>query len=330
MTDLVKRLDEHMQASAELGELTREILEASRSKRTIAAYRLEWQRFCKWAVEHDAIGYPVEPRVLGAYLVWMHGEGYSKVTINRTVTVFRLAHDQRNDPTGDVTIRRILTGIMKRDHRPIRKAKPISFAELQAICEALISSVTRRNLRDVAALSLGWIGALRGSEIVALNWADISHHEEGIELRIRQSKTNQTGEDEIVAVPLLRHEYKHVCPVRNLMSIYPPSDVDFEEGQIVPVFTTTGESYDSRMCERTIERALARGCELAGINKRFTSHSLRRGFATFAAHRGISIFALKAHGRWKSSAVAEGYIERADLWRQNPIKDLLGRGPGDK
>lgn len=332
MDSLVKRLDDRLTAPENLGQLAREILSATRSESTREAYRRDWERFATWAKQNGCEEYPVSSHVLGAFLVWMHGEGFAKSTINRTVTVFRLAHDELDDPTGDRAIRAIIAGIMRRDRRPTRQARPMSFAELQAICEALSGSDSRRSLRDRAVISLGWIGALRASEIVAIDWADLIEVTEGLEVRIRESKTNKTGEAEIVAIPYLRNELQSVCAIRNLLALLPKaSEVEDPFGWFdrlkagnVPVFTKTGEMTADRMSERTIERALERACKLAGINKRFTSHSLRRGFATHAAHRGITMIALKAHGRWKSSAVAEKYIERADLWRHNPIRDLLG------
>lgn len=330
---LSKRLETRITPPEDLGELAREILAATRSDSTRTAYRLDWERFCNWAKEHKCEEYPITSHVLGAYLVWLHGEGYSKATIRRTVTVFRLAHDERDDPTGDRPIRAIIAGIMRKDKRPSRKAKPMLFGELQAICEALSASPTPRNIRDRALISLGWVGALRASELVALNYDDVTEVSQGLEIRIRESKTNKTGESEMVAVPYLKHEYIAICPVRNLMPLLPDYDEDKTPPRGLyagltfgewPIFTGNGSPKGSRMSERTIERALQRACELAGIKKRFTSHSLRRGFATFAAHRGITEYALMAHGRWKTSAVAKGYIEKAKLWTQNPIKDLLG------
>jgi len=38
----------------------------------------------------------------------------------------------------------------------------------------------------------------------------------------------------------------------------------------------------------------------------------------------VSEHTIMRHGRWRSSAVAQGYIERAKLWQDNPIKQLLG------
>ena len=43
----------------------------------------------------------------------------------------------------------------------------------------------------------------------------------------------------------------------------------------------------------------------------YTTHSFRRSAATALADSGVSITNLKRHGRWKSDAVAEGYIDNS-------------------
>lgn len=329
MVDLAKPLDDRLTVSGDLPEVARAILEAVRTESTRKAYRRDWQRFCAWAKEHNREEYPVSVQTLGVYLVWMHSKEYSKATIRRTLTVVRLAHDARDDPTGEREIRAIVTGIMRKDKRPTKKAKPIMLGELQAICEALTANDNPRNRRDRALISLGWIGALRASELVALNWNDVIESTQGYEIHIRESKTNKTSEPEMVAIPYLRHEYSVICPVRNLAAILPEENTGLYFHLAKPVFTGSAAPDGERMSERTIERALKRACEAAGIKKRFTSHSLRRGFATFAAANGIDHHALMAHGRWKSAQVAEGYIERARLWTHNPIGELLGQAKAE-
>lgn len=41
----------------------------------------------------------------------------------------------------------------------------------------------------------------------------------------------------------------------------------------------------------------------------FTGHSFRRTSATLLANKGVDVFGLKRHGGWRSSTVAESYVE---------------------
>lgn len=43
----------------------------------------------------------------------------------------------------------------------------------------------------------------------------------------------------------------------------------------------------------------------------YTGHCFRRTFATVLADTGANVTALKRHGGWKSTSVAEGYIEES-------------------
>ena len=56
-------------------------------------------------------------------------------------------------------------------------------------------------LRDRALLLLGFAGAFRRSELVALDVADIAETETGLLVTIRRSKTDQEGEAPRLRLP---------------------------------------------------------------------------------------------------------------------------------
>jgi site-specific recombinase XerD len=58
----------------------------------------------------------------------------------------------------------------------------------------LMTPDTLSGLRDRALLLLGFAGAFRRSELVALNVADIAECEGGLRVRVRRSKTDQEGQ----------------------------------------------------------------------------------------------------------------------------------------
>jgi hypothetical protein len=57
-----------------------------------------------------------------------------------------------------------------------------------------------KGLRDRALLLLGFAGALRRSELVALDCEDISQCEMGIKIAVRQSKTDQEGQGATIGI----------------------------------------------------------------------------------------------------------------------------------
>lgn len=334
MTDSLARIfDDRLNLiTPELGELAREILSARRSESTVETYRREWLRFVQWASDNAVIGYPIRAETLAAYLTWLHSERYGRATIRKTITVMSLAHDERDNPCGDRIVRELLKGILRRDKRPTKKARPLSLAELTAICERLTNeaadatgkwSKSWRAVRDRALISVGWMAALRASELVALDWSDVVDAEHGIELHIRESKTNKTGDAEIVALPILSTRHSLICPVRNLRAIQPVSNPHLTDGW--PVFQSDSEMNEpARLSQRSVSRIIERSAELARLETHFSSHCLRRGFATFAASKGMTDFQIMRHGRWKSVGTAAGYVERSKIWTDNPLSILLG------
>lgn len=292
------------------------VLAARRQPSTVEAYRRTWTRFARWASENDRDHFPVSADTLVDYLLWMKKYGLGKGEINRSLTVMRLLHNGHEDPTDKAIVREVVRGIRRLIIRETKKAHPISIAELEAMCVALASVGDGRALRDRALIAVGWCAAMRPSEIVHLNWEDVSNAELGIELTIRESKTCKDPNGELVALPLLSADHIDICPVRALRAVQTAESTG-------PIFTSVRKPAE-RLGSRSVERILSRASHLARLSIPVTGHSLRRGFATFAAHNGVTERALMRHGRWKTAAIMAGYVERARIWSENPVVELLG------
>jgi hypothetical protein len=80
-------------------------------------------------------------------------------------------------------------------------------AKKTALTADLLAKALRRipedlaGLRDRALILIGFAAALRRSELVALDVADIAHHPKGLVITIRRSKTDQAGAGFTKAVP---------------------------------------------------------------------------------------------------------------------------------
>ena len=101
---------------------------------------------------------------------------------------------------GERVLALLLDGIRRRrGTRPARQATPITPAMLARMVRA--QSDTPLGLRKRAILLAGFGGALRRSEIVALDAGDLEFVEgRGVVLMVRRSKTDQHGAGQAVAV----------------------------------------------------------------------------------------------------------------------------------
>ena len=75
---------------------------------------------------------------------------------------------------------------------------------------ALSAPDSLKGLRDRALLLLGFAGAFRRSELVALDVADLEETDDGLKVTIRRSKTDQEGHGETIAIV----RGSAACPVK--------------------------------------------------------------------------------------------------------------------
>jgi site-specific recombinase XerD len=184
------------------------------------------------------------------------------------------------------------------------------------------------DVRDRALLALALLSGRRSAELVGLNREDVSETDEGLQVRFRFSKTNQEGKPNLVGLPYQADPA--ACPVRAWRAwtarldraqrargeTPAPSDPAFR-----PV-DRWGHLGAGRLTTRGVRDLLARRFAAAGLPAGFSTHSLRRGFATAARQGGADLVAIMGHGGWKSAQTVTGYIEEADLFRDNPAAKI--------
>ena len=68
-----------------------------------------------------------------------------------------------------------------------------------------------KNARDKALILIGFSGGFRRSELVNIDFEDLEFTKEGVKIFIKRSKTDQSGEGMIKAIPFFKE--KDFCPV---------------------------------------------------------------------------------------------------------------------
>jgi integrase len=154
-------------------------------------------------------------------------------------------------------------------------------------------------------------GALRRSELVALDVGDVAETDEGLVVTVRRSKVDQEAAG--AKVPLPRGAHAATCPVRALRAWLDASAIT--DGAIfctVDRHGNVGERLAGADAARIVKRTAAR----AGLDAAtFSGHSLRAGLATQAARSGKSDRAIMAQGRWKSRTMVDRYVRDGALFR---------------
>jgi hypothetical protein len=75
---------------------------------------------------------------------------------------------------------------------------------------------------------------------------------------------------------------------------------------------------------------MKQAAEDAGLDaERFSGHSLRRGLLTAGAYNRAQLAELMRQSRHRSAQSALGYLEPADLWRNDVNDGVFGRAAAD-
>jgi hypothetical protein len=127
---------------------------------------------------------PCDVMAIANYLMAC-GDRFSVATLARRLVAIRQAHVSRGIkrlPTDDPGIKALMRGTRRRLGVAQRQAKPVSLKVLRQLVRAIDNSLI--GLRDRALLLLGFAGAFRRSELVALNVSDLERTEEGSDVDV--------------------------------------------------------------------------------------------------------------------------------------------------
>lgn len=122
---------------------------------------------------------------------------------------------------------------------------------------------------------MGFGGALRRSEFVALDVADVEETETGLLVKIRGSKTDQERAGTTIAIT--RGDI--ACPIRALRTWLDAAGI--ESGPLFRPINKAGTVRDRRLTDRSVANIVKAYAERAGFDaSTFSGHSLRAGFLT--------------------------------------------------
>lgn len=175
--------------------------------------------------------------------------------------------------------------------------------------------------RNRTLLLVGFFGAFRRSELVNIKWSDITFVPEGMEVLVPRSKTDQSGEGQVCAIPA--SDNSMLCPVAALMRWQERSgnNIDYVFRQITAGGRVLNEAIKPHQVNVVI-KSVAIACCLPGAES-YSSHSMRRGFATEASRKGAPFGSIMRHGRWRHEGTVLGYIDEGKRFDQNAASIML-------
>jgi integrase len=296
--------------------------DAADAPSTLRAYASDLKTYQAWCARHSLVALPATPEVVGAFLA-AAGEGYAMQTLRRRVAAIARASGVAGHPldTKHPAIRETLRGISRTHGSRGRRAAALTTAELRKLSQVCEPSVAGD--RDRALLLTGFAGALRRSELVALDVEHLAWSADGVKLLLERSKTDKAGEGaEIMIVAGRRAE---TCPVAALQRWLEVAAITC--GPVFRKVNKAGRVEARRLSQDAVRQILLRRAAQAGVRgslaEPVSPHGLRAGFVTTAYRNGVPDEEIMGHTRHRSLTTMRSYVRRAKL-SQTPPAGKLG------
>jgi integrase len=296
---------------------SRKYQDAADAESTRRAYATDLANYKAWCKKNHERAMPATPETVGAYLA-AAGAGYALPTLRRRVAAIANACRQVQEPldTKHPAIRETLRGIAREHGRPSRRATALTTSEIKKLSE--VCGVTLAGKRDRALFLLGFAGALRRSELVALDVDHIKWTNAGLKLLIVRSKTDKEGKGAEIGIP--KGNAEETCPVTALRTWLAEGEI--EQGPLFRKVNRFGAVEKRRLSPDAVRQILLRRAEQAGLkgewSEALSPHSMRAGFVTTAYRNGVPDEEIMGHTRHRSLTTMRSYVRRAKLDRASP------------
>lgn len=295
-------------------ESARAYIGSSIASNTQRAYAAQWRAFAAWCEENGADSLPAAPGTVAAYLASMADSGKKVATMDSARAAIRKAHEASGhpDPTAAPLVKQTLKGIRRQKGVAVTQKAPVLTADLRRMM-AVIPSDTLRGKRDRAVLLVGFAGAFRRSELVALTVEDIQETVEGVLLTIRRSKTDQEGRGDEKGIE--RGEYPDLCPVSALLDYLRAAGITSG-----PVFRNIGKGgrVGEQLTAQSVALIVKASASAAKLDTaKYAGHSLRAGMVTQAAKNGVPVIDIMRQTLHRSTETVNRYVRKATIFEDN-------------
>ncbi|MFV8782653.1 site-specific integrase [Microbulbifer sp. SA54] len=298
-------------------EKVQEYLDAATSASTRKAYRSAIRQFEKWGGR-----LPTDSETLVHYLLG-RAETLNPRTLELHLTAIGQWHKYQGipNPVLEPLVHKTMQGIRRVHARPKQKAKALRLEHIATMTSRLRARPdSKKKLRDIALVLTAFFGAFRRSELVAIRAEDLIWEDEGLVIRLPRSKTDQTGEGLLRALPF---GSPAVCPGTAMKAWLAASGIT--AGPIFRAVNRWDQIQPGALNPGSVNellKTLGAECNFDFVDT-LSSHSFRRGLSTSAAREKVDFELIKKQGGWRSDTTVWEYIEEGQRLTDNATVTLM-------
>jgi integrase len=288
-----------------------------------ASTRENTRRSYQSAIEHFEVSWggflPATSESVARYLA-AHAQTLSLNTLKQRLAALAQWHVSQGfpDPTKAPLVRQVLKGIRTLHPAQEKQAAPLQLQHLQQTVawleqeadDALSAGDSARLLRsrrDAALVLLGFWRGFRSDELCRLQIEHIQAEAgSGMTLYLPFSKGDRQNLGTTYQAPAL----KQLCPVQAYLSWIGVAGIS--QGAVFRRISRWGHLGEEGLHPGSMIALLRQILQRAGVPAElYTSHSLRRGFATWATANGWDLKTLMTYIGWKDMKSAMRYVDPA-------------------
>ena len=284
-------------------------LKNSKANNTLRAYQSDYRDFSLFCSKNGLSSMPTQPKIIALYIT--HLSKFSKFsTLKRRIASISVIHKLKGHylDTKHPIIMENLHGIKRTLGSRQKAKKPLLINSLKQIIKA-IDQEKKERYRDRALILIGFAGGFRRSELVSILKEDVELVDEGVKILIKKSKTDQSGEGSVKAIPYFQNQ--EFCPV-----------IALKKYMSLKKFNSNSEKI-FKLSDKSVALIIKKYAQIAGLDPtKYAGHSLRSGFATTAAEFGAeerNIMTMTGH---KTTQMVRRYIQEANLFKNNALNKI--------
>lgn len=302
------------------------LLFASMSESTRRNYTMQFQRFAAFAVSHGAQPLPASSEIVMSYVSELVAANKSVSMITQALAAIRAAHNLQGleSPTASPLVSRVVSGARRTLGTAPKHQKAAATDNIVRELVATLDRSTLQGKRDAAIILLGFFGAFRRSELVALDVADLEKTiakdgRAAYLVKVRKSKTDQEGAGMVKGIFAARS--RELDPVAALDDYMTAAGI--KDGAIFRRVVKGGARLlDERLTPQSVALVIKAAAKHANISADLSGHSLRSGFITSALASGASERSIMNQSGHKSVTVMRGYQRRENALSDNAASGL--------
>ena len=243
------------------------------------------------------------------YKYRINGFQFDRKNPNISETISAIVRDERNNKSG--------------------QAKEL----LKADIEKIINKIPKdnddfRNIRDKALILIGFYSFCRRSELLGMKFEHLNFEDDGVQVLIPFSKTDQKGEGRMIYLPKNNSPYCPVSALKNWLEVAlidsGPLFYKINKANNIEKYILNNKNQKVSLTDTSFVLILKKRAEDAGIENcnKISGHSLRIGSITQARMNGVPTHEIMAQSGHKTTQMIDRYTKLTNIKETSAAKKL--------